>query len=139
MLFRSDRELKDTDEEIRNGRLLYESNHPPESPPRSPPVIPILPVPDVVVPKAPSQPNNQIEYFISTMIVELGKYGFDINDIRADNIPNINNRIKDLKQAHSLIGHTLAQEKIICTKVNPIKPQIPSFDDYVPVKRFSYS
>lgn len=134
-----DRELKEMDEEVKNGRLLYESYNPPRSPPRSPPVIPVLPVPDVVIPKIPVQPNNQIEYFISTLMIELGKYDFDINEIRADNIPNINNKIKALKQSHSSVGQTLTQEKIICTKINPIKPQIPTFDDFVPIKRFSYS
>jgi len=135
-----DRELKDMDDEIKNGRLLYESYNPPISPPKSPSlVVPVLPVPDMIIPKIPVQPDNQIAYFISTLMIELGKYDFDINEIRADNIPHINNKIKALKQSHSYQGQVATQEKIICTRVNPVRPQPPSFEDYVPVKRFSYS
>lgn len=130
--------LKGTEKDLEDGESLYQEYNPLPSPPSSPRITVETVVPEVVVPRVPKQPENEIAFFVSTLLCELQKFDFDINEIRVDNLAQINAKIRALKQSQNPVSQTSNQEKTISLIAKPIRAIVPSFDNYVPYKRFGY-
>ena len=131
--------LNKMEQEIENAKKVYEFINPPLTPPLSPkPPVPIIQNLEVITVKPPAPVDNQIACYISTLIHELEKFGFDINEIKSENIGIINSKIRSLKQAQNPQVISIHQEKMISVITKSVKPVPPSFENYVPYKRFSY-
>ena len=135
-----DQHLVNIDKQLEGYRSLYEQFNPPPTLPPSPKVQAIeLPLPENEKPKVHTPPDNQIACYIATLIVELGKFDFDINEIKSENIGQINSKIRSLKQSQNDKSQTPNSEKLISLAVTQVKPKLPSFEHYVPYKRFSFN
>lgn len=131
--------LKGTEHDIREGNDLYLEYNPPQISPPSLKMSPEPIIPDIVIPKPIKQPENEIAYFVSSLLCELQKFDFDINEIRMDNLAQINMKIRTLKQSQIQQSQTNTSEKTICLSLRPTKPDIPKFDNFVPYKRISFA
>ena len=142
------RELfKGADHDIKEGEGMYTKLVPPERiipPPIAreavPPVTvgPVTAAETVPTTRGQKVPENEIAYLVSTVLCELDKFNFNINDIKVQNLQTINAHIAQLRLQHSPNTQIAAQEKIINLSNRHLKPTYPSYDHYVPVKRFSY-
>lgn len=130
--------LKGTEKDLEDGESLYQEYNPLPSPPSSPRMTLETVVPEVVIPRLPKQPENEIAFFVSTLLCELQKFDFDINEIRVDNLAQINSKIRTLKQSQNPLSQTSNQEKTISLTAKPVRAAVPTFDNYVPYKRFGY-
>lgn len=139
--------LRGADPEIKEAEGLYTKLVPPEriSPPPPPREVP---APTVAGPattpeafaaaRGPKYPENEIAYLVSTVLSELDKYKFNINEIKVQNLQEINQHIHNLRQAYVQTSPVTAQEKTINLSTRHLKPTYPNYDRFVPVKRFSY-
>ena len=134
-----DQHLPGLEKQLEAYRALYEQFNPPPTLPPSPKALPAeAPLPESEKPKPQSPPDNQIACYIATLVVELAKFDFDINDIKSENIGQINAKVRALKQSQSAHSQTANSEKLISLTAHPAKPKLPSFDHFVPYKRFSF-
>lgn len=132
--------LKGTELDIEEAENLYQEYNPEPSPESSIKLAPEPVVHEVIpVSKPIKPPENEIAYFVSTLLCELQKFDFDINEIRMDNLAQINNKIRALKQTQNQQSQIGIQEKVITLGLRMIKPQSPSFENHIPYKRISYS
>lgn len=134
--------LKGTESEIKEAERLFLEYNPPAPAP--------LPIPQKhveeqylpeVLPstKVTKQVDNDVAFVVSTIISELESRGFSLADIRMDNLKVINEKIKSLKQKTVVAAQSQVQEHQIGLASRANRVQLPSFDNYVPVKRISYS
>jgi len=139
--------LAEVDKEIKAGDAIvdkiFKSERPMSPPPKETPVPAaiaptIIQEPVSVVMKNPKSAENEIAYLVSTVLSELYKYSFNINEIKVQNIPELNTKIKTVKRDYSTAVPISAPEKIINLSVRHHPQVYNSFDNHVPYKRFSF-
>lgn len=139
--------VKSADSEIKEGEGMYTKLVPPErvQPPPTPREIPqpVVSGSAAAAETAPATrgqkvPENEIAYLVSTVLSQLEIFKFNINDIRVQNLQEINNHIWNLRQSYAQAALVSPQDKVINLSARHLRPTYPSYERYVPVKRFSY-
>jgi hypothetical protein len=139
--------VKGADAEIKEGEGMYAKLVPPERVQSIPALREVVP-PAVVgpaaaaeavpVPRGQKVPENEIAFLVSTVLSQLEIFKFNINDIRVQNLQEINSHIWNLRQTYAQAAMVSPQDKVINLSARHLRPTYPSYDRYVPVKRFSY-
>ena len=130
--------LKDIDKELEQGQILYRKYNPEPSEESfdEEPTVPQVVEPVSI--KTTKELDNDLAFLFSSVISELDKVGFELKDMRCDNLPAINNRIKSLRQSQGSVQTTMPSDKIFSVNNKPQKMQVASFVDMTGYKRFSF-